>query len=147
MLDVKIWSVESPVNACYRYLSGLSLGVEVAREEEPAGWDGSTPLVLVMDGGGNRQTFSLRYGRVTVDVRHPDPGGAYDLAEKIHGLFCQWVFTDAPVVFDPHTVDAPQYNPSASPRVPAYTFTATVAVKSDNTISAIAPNMEVNHGS
>ena len=82
MLDAKIWAVDSPVTACYRYFSGLNLSAAVARDEEPPGWDGSTPLVLIRDGGGNRQELNLRHGRVTIDVRHPEPGGAYDLAVK-----------------------------------------------------------------
>ncbi len=135
MQDAKIWLVESPVMACYRYFADLNLSAEIARDEEPPGWDGSTPLVLIRDGGGNSQEFNLRRGRVTIDVRHPEPRGAYDLAEKIHELFCLWVFTNAPVIFDPHNVDSPAYNPSDSPRVPAYTFTVEIAVKSENTIS------------
>lgn len=136
MLDAKIWAVDSPVTACYAYFSGLNLSATIARDEEPPGWDGSTPLVLIRDGGGNRQELNLRHGRVTIDVRHPEPGAAYDLAEKIHELFCLWVFTNAPVIFDPHNIDSPAYNPSDSPRVPAYTFTVEIAVKSENTISA-----------
>lgn len=136
MQDAKIWVVDSPVSACYRYFSGLNLSAEIARDEEPPGWDGSTPLVLIRDGGGNHQEFNLRRGRVTVDIRHPDPGGAYDLAEKIHELFCLWVFTDSPVYFDPHNVDSPAYNPSDSPRVPAYTFTVDIAVKSEKKLNA-----------
>ena len=87
MLDAKIWRVDSPVTACYRYFSGLNLSATIARDEEPPGWDGSTPLVLIRDGGGNRQELNLRHGRVTVDVRHPEPGGAYDLAEKFMSFF------------------------------------------------------------
>lgn len=135
MQGAKIWLVESPVMACYRYFADLNLSAEIARDEEPPGWDGSTPLVLIRDGGGNSQEFNLRRGRVTIDVRHPKPGRAYDLAEKIHELFCLWVFTNAPVIFDPHNVDSPAYNPSDSPRVPAYTFTVEIAVKSEDTIS------------
>ena len=69
-----IWDFEGLVTTTYMYLVSRYNDLPIYRDEPPADWDGLTGCVIIKDGGGNQLTTDqLLTGRVTLDIRHPDP--------------------------------------------------------------------------
>lgn len=127
-----IWEFEGLVTTTYRYLVSRYNDLPVYRDEPPAGWDGLTGCVIIKDGGGHRlSTDQLLTGRVTLDIRHPDPAIAESSARIVSNLIREWDYLPDPVWVT--SAGLPAYNPVDDPATPAWTFTVELTVKSTTT--------------
>ena len=127
-----IWEFEGLVTTTYRYLVARYNDLPVYRDEPPAGWDGLTGCVIIKDGGGHRLTTDqLLTGRVTLDIRHPDPAIAESSARIVSNLIREWDYLPDPVWVT--SAGLPAYNPVNDPATPAWTFTVELTVKSKTT--------------
>ena len=95
-------------------------------------------LFIIKDGGGNQLTTDqLLTGRVTLDIRHPDPAIAETSARTVSNLIREWDYLPDPVWVT--SAGVPTYDPIDDPATPAWTFTAALTVKSTTT-RAISAN-------
>lgn len=121
----------SHVSTAYKYFARALPGVLVARDEPPTGWDKNTPLVLIKDGGGGRiHHYQLADKRISFEVRAPDGEAADALANHVFNVMREWPEHDAPVYLTDRHLTMPAYDPLPEPRLPAYTWTVTVTLKS-----------------
>lgn len=135
-----IWDFEGLVTTTYMYLVSRYNDLPIYRDEPPADWDGLTGCVIIKDGGGNQLTADqLLTGRVTLDIRHPDPAIAETSARTVSTLIREWDYLPDPVWVT--SAGIPTYDPIDDPATPAWTFTAALTVKSTTT-RATAPTQK-----
>ena len=107
-----IWDFEGLVTTTYMYLVSRYNDLPIYRDEPPTDWDGLT-------------------GRVTLDIRHPDPAIAETSARTVSTLIREWDYLPDPVWVT--SAGMPTYDPIDDPATPAWTFTAELTVKSTTT--------------